>query len=161
MANDKNKRTYAWPFKEVGLQPVTIKLLIWRSGKINWSVGQVITGILCRKIPFTHHLTFFPVKIISLHFHMSASETDQSIKVLIRHLRYGCVTDFGCHTNWMLIYWSEPPPPFFFSLCPWINKYFSYFNTIVPDMLDPAMIPVQPLNMTANTVAKLMMAPVV
>ena len=30
-----------------------------------------------------------------------------------------------------------------------------------PDMLEPAMMPVQPLNMTANTVAKVIMVPVV
>lgn len=39
-------------------------------------------------------------------------------------------------------------------------KYVPNKN-ILPDMLEPAMIPVQPLNMTANTVAKLMTAPVV
>lgn len=33
-------------------------------------------------------------------------------------------------------------------------------NFIVPDMLEPAMIPVQPLNMTANTVVNVIVAPV-
>lgn len=32
---------------------------------------------------------------------------------------------------------------------------------LLPDMLEPAMIPVQPLNITANTVAKVIMVPVV
>ena len=39
--------------------------------------------------------------------------------------------------------------------------YWGCLKAILPDMLDPAMIPVQPLNMTANTLAKLIMAPVV
>lgn len=32
---------------------------------------------------------------------------------------------------------------------------------VLPDMLDPAIIPVQPLNMTAKTVVKVIIFPVV